>query len=327
MLFRIADQNVVQTQAQASLGRLGHQLSDLRAVVLLAGSVRANQLRKATGRCALEMPVGNNRSVLDCWREQLVTMAEQLGIDNLPVRVMVDQASGMTPGVTQYGPVQLSIEVDPGEFRGTGGLLSDVAREYRDDDLILASHASQLLFEPLTELAEAMAEVEADVSMVCSAEGTPSGLMLLRCGCLRDINPVSFVDLNEQALPAIAQKHDVRVVRYDQRTTRSLRTLSSYLETLREFHHRQAEGGRDQRDEPAEDWEKTFGIVEAGALVHETAVIHDSVVLAGAKVGAHAVLVRSVVCPGIVIPDNASEVDCVVGERANGKNLQLTRSS
>lgn len=206
MLFRIAEESAVQSRTQVSPGRLGHPLSGLRAVVLLAGSVRANQLRKATGRCALEMPVGNNRSVLDCWREQLVTMAEQLGIDNLPVRVMVDQASGMTPGVSRHGPVQLSIEIDPGEFRGTGGLLSDVAREYRDDDLILATHASQLLFEPLAGLAEAMAEVEADVSMVCSAEGTPSGLMLLRCGCLRDINPVGFVDLNEQALPAIARR-------------------------------------------------------------------------------------------------------------------------
>ena len=77
MLFRITDQNTIQTGHHPALGRLGHQLTDLRAVVLLAGSVRANQLRKATGRSALEMPVGSNRSVLDCWREQLVTMAAQ----------------------------------------------------------------------------------------------------------------------------------------------------------------------------------------------------------------------------------------------------------
>lgn len=326
MLFRITDQNTIQTGHHPALGRLGHQLSDLRAVVLLAGSVRANQLRKATGRCALEMPVGSNRSVLDCWREQLVTMAEQLGIANLPVRVMVDQASGMTPGVTQHGPVQLSIEIDPGEFRGTGGLLSDIAREYRDDDLILVTHASQLLFEPLAELSGAMAEVDADVSMVCSADGTPSGLMLMRCGCLRDINPVGFVDLNEQALPSIARAHDVRVVRYDQPTARSLRTLSSYLETLREFHRRQT--GRHDSDRPApEEWEKTFGIVESGARVHETAIIHDSVVLAGAVVEANAVLVRSVVCPGMVVARDQSEVDCVVGARVNGNHFVLPTPS
>jgi len=325
MLFRITNQSAIFTGHHPAVGRLGHQLSDLRAVVLLAGSVRANQLRKATGRCALDMPVGSNRSVLDCWREQLVTMAEQLGIDNLPVRVMVDQASGMTPGVTQHGPVQLSIEIDPGEFRGTGGLLSDIAREYRDDDLILVTHASQLLFEPLAELSGAMAEVDADVSMVCSANGTPSGLMLMRCGCLREINPVGFVDLNEQALPSIAREHDVRVVRYDQPTSRSLRTLSSYLETLREFHRRQAGGAKDQTH--PEEWEKTFGLIEAGARVHETAIIHDSVILSGARVEANAVLVRSVVCPGVVIERDQSEVDCVVGARVNGNPFTLPAQS
>lgn len=313
MLFRIADQGVVHTGAQQDFRRLGRQLSDLRAVVLLAGSVRVNQLRKATGRSALEMPVGDNRSVLDCWREQLVTMAEQLGIDNLPVRVMVDQASGMAPGVKQHGPVQMSIEIDPSEFRGTGGLLSDLAREYRDDDLILVTHASQLLFEPLAEMAGALAEAESDVGMVCSADGTPSGLMLIRCGCLREINPVGFVDLNEQALPAIAREHDVRVVRYDQPTSRSLRTLSSYLDTLREYHHRHAGPQTALNGIHPEEWEKTFGIIEKGAMVHESAIIHDSVVLGGARVEANAVLVRSIVCPGVVIPHGRSEVDCVVG--------------
>ncbi|MEM7624427.1 MAG: hypothetical protein AAF333_02240 [Planctomycetota bacterium] len=309
---------MVHSGFEQELARLGRRLSNLRAVVLLAGSVRANQLRKATGRSALEMPVGDNRTVLDCWREQLVTMSEQLGIDNLPVRVMVDQASGMKPGVSQHGPVQLSIELDPSEFRGTGGLLSDLAREYRDDDLILATHASQLLFEPLAELSGALAEAAADVSMVCSADGTPSGLMLIRCGCLRDINPVGFVDLNEQALPAIASCGDVRVVRYDQPTARSLRTLSSYLETLREYHHRHLGPRKAREQRPPEPWEKTFGIVESGAQVHETAIVHDSVVMAGARVEAHAVLVRSIVCPDIVIPRGRSEIDRVVG---GGMNL------
>ena len=318
MLFRIADQATIQAGAQNRIARLGHHMSDLRAVVLLAGSVRANQLRKATGRAALEMPVGNNRSVLDCWREQLVTMAEQLGLKNLPVRVMVDQSSGMKPGVTQHGPVQLSIELDPSDFRGTGGLLSDLAREYRDDDLILVMHASQLLFEPLSELAGSLAEVRADVGMVCSAEGKPSGLMLMRCGCLREINPVGFVDLNEQALPAIAREHEVRVVRFDQPTTRSLRTLSSYLDTLREYHRRHVGPAVLSNGPRPEEWEKTFGIVEKGAQVHETAVVHDSVVLAGARVEAHAVLVRSVVCPDMVVPRGRSEVDCVVGGRSSG---------
>ena len=226
MLFRIADHGVVQADPPDGLRRLGRQLSRLRAVVLLAGSVRANHLRKATGRCSLEMPVADDRRVLDCWREQLVTLAEQAAIQTLPVRVMIDQGSRMRTGVSRHGPVQLRIENDPSEFRGTGGLLSDLAREYNDDDLILVTHASQLLFEPLAELAGALAEAEADVSMICGRQGEPAGLTLLRCGCLREVNAVGFVDLNEQALPAIAKSHDVRVVRYDNPAASSLRTLS-----------------------------------------------------------------------------------------------------
>ena len=313
MLFRIDDQAVLQTEDALGHARLRGQLSDLKAVVLLAGSVRANQLRKATGRGALQMPVGDNRSVLDCWREQLVTMSEQLGMAQLPVRVMVDKGSNLKPGIRQYGPVQMSIELDPSELRGTGGLLSDLAADYEDDDLILVTHASQLLFEPLAELAGALAEVEADLSMICSAQGTPSGLMLIRCGCLREINPVGFVDLNEQAMPAIAARRDVRVVRYDQPIARSLRTLSSYLETLREYHHRHAGPHSPLRHRRQEPWEKSFGIIEKGAMVHESAVVHDSVVLAGARVEADAVLVRSVVCPDTWISRGQSEIDRVVG--------------
>jgi ADP-glucose pyrophosphorylase len=132
---------------------------------------------------------------------------------------------------------------------------------------------------------------------------------------------VGFVDLNEQALPAIAAGHDVRVVRYDRPTSRSLRTLSSYLGTLREYHRRHA-GPRSPADQGRhETWQKTFGIIESGAMVHESAVLHDSVVLAGARVEANAVLVRSVVCPGVWVGRGQSEVDCVVGGRINGKAL------
>ena len=291
---------------------LDHRLQNLRAVVLLAGAVRVNQLRKATGRSALEMPVGGGRIVLDCWREQLVATAERLGMRRLPVRVIVDRASAMKPGVSRHGPVEMSVELDPSQLRGTGGLLSDLAKGYGDDDLILVPHASQLLFEPLAEMAGDLAQAGSDVGMVCSADGTPNGLMLIRCGCLRDINPVGFVDLNEQALPGIARDGDVRVVRYDRPTARSLRTLSGYIQTLREYHHLQVGTGRAAAAVPA-PWEKTFGIVEAGTQVHETAIVHDSVVMAGARVQAHAVLVRCIVCPGAEVGRGESQIDRVVG--------------
>ncbi|MEM6457929.1 MAG: hypothetical protein AAF710_00900 [Planctomycetota bacterium] len=296
------------TQGLVSLAGSVKAPPALRAAVLLAGSVRANQLRRATGRYAIEMPVSPHRTVMDCWREQLVAMAERFGLESLPVRVMTDCSRKIAARDTRHGPVSLSIETDPSDFRGAGGLLSDIAQSYDDDDYLLVIHASQLLFEPLVDLASSLAELEADVGLVCNPQGTPSGLMLIRCGCLREVSPVGFVDLNEQVLPAIAREHDVRVVRSDQPTTRSLRTLGSYLETLRELNLQPSHGTA----APRQDWEKTFGIVEAGAQVHPNAIIHDSVVLDGARVEADAVVVRSLVCPGSVVPARRHEIDAVV---------------
>ena len=219
------------------------RLARLRAVVLLAGSVRANHLRKVTNRRALQMPIAQDQTVFDCWREQLTTMAERLGVSALPVRVMIDQASRVDTVSRSHGPIELTVEPDPLDLRGTGGLLSDIAREYGDDDLLLVGHASQLLFEPLAALTAAIASSSRDVSMICSQDGTPSGLMLIRCGCLRSINPVGYIDLNEQAMPAIACDHDVRVVRYERPVTRSLRTLRGYIHALRRFHCEHHAGG------------------------------------------------------------------------------------
>ncbi len=292
----------------SGLGRL----SRLRAVVLLAGSVRANQLRKATERRALQMPVAQGQTVFDCWREQLTTMAERLGVSALPVRVMVDQASRVHAESRSHGPIELTVEADPLDLRGTGGLLSDIARAYDDDDLLLVGHASQLLFEPLAALTAAIASSSRDVSMICGQDGTPSGLMLIRCGCLRGINAVGYIDLNEQAMPTIAGDHDVRIVRYPRPVTRSLRTLRGYIHALRRFHceHHAAAGAA------PEDWESAFSLVEPGAHVHESAVLHDSVVLEGGRVEAGAVVVRSVVCAGGVAPAGRVTSDTVVGRGA-----------
>lgn len=300
-------------QRTQQAGRPGgaNLLSGVRAVVMLAGSVRANQLRKATGRSPLEMPVGSNTTVMDHWCGQLAQLADHAGLAELPVRVMVDQSSVLERASKSHGPVRLRVEHDPSAYRGTGGLMSDLAREYPDDARLMIVHASQLPFEPLAEVLAERVDPTADVTILSDQDGTPSGVMLIRCGVLRGINPVGFVDLNEQALPNIAKEHDVRVARTQRPVTRSLRTLSGYLDTLREYHGRQ--NGRLAPPSPfAEDWQASFQILEGGASIRETAVIHDSVVLAGARVEAGAVVVRSVVCPGAVVGPGESRVDSVV---------------
>ncbi len=294
----------------------------LGAVVLLAGSVRPSKLRKASGRSGLELPVASKRTVFDAWLDQLVQLTRAHSLERLTVRVMVDRMTNLKASARQIEPIALSIEQDPSEYRGTGGLLHDLAKGYEDDEFLLVGHASQLLFVPLAEQSDVMVRSCADFTMVCCADGSPAGLMLIRCGCLRRINGVGFVDLNEQALPQIAKRHDVRVVRYDRPTTGSVRTRSSYIQTLRELHRLQA--GVIGLDTGLEEvWRPTFGIIEAGCQVDERAIVHDSVVLNGARVESGAVLVRSVICPGAVVGRGQEAVDQVVESGLRGLELSV----
>lgn len=289
--------------------------TSIRAVVVLAGSVRQTPLRRRSGRSPLAMPVGANRTVLDCWREQLTALAKSLELEHLPVRVMVSSDCGLSPITDRFGPVELSIEVDPSAFRGTAGLLSDVARAYEDDDQLLVIHGGQLLFTSLTQVTHELARCDAMVGMATCPQGVPSGVMLMRCGGLREVAKVGFVDLNEQVLPELAKTYPIKIRRRETLTTMSVRTLSGYIAALRTYHRR-ATGHQEIPSPFAEAWRPTFGIVESGASVDPSAVIHDAVVLAGARVEAGAVVVRSVICPGAVVGRDQHIVDRVFGEQS-----------
>ncbi len=287
------------------------QLGQVRAVVLLAGSVRANSLRKATDRFVMDLPIDAQKTILDCWHDQLDDLAFELGLDHLPARVMIDRSSNSPKHTDRPGPTRVQIEQDPLAFRGTGGLVSDIAKEYGDDDYLILANAAQILLTPLPRLVEAMAQKHADVSLLCDKDHRPSGMTLIRCGALRTIPNVGFVDLNEQALPAIAQRHNVKACRFEQPASKPIRSRRNYLDAVRTYHQRA--NNRCQLTDTAhdEDWSATFGIIEPGARVHPSAVIHDSVVLAGGQVEADAVLVRSVVGPQGRVSQGKSAVECI----------------
>lgn len=291
--------------------RQAHLIAGLRAVVVLAGSMRPTKLRRATGRFVLELPVDNHRNVLDCWRDQVTALAEYYQLDRLPVRVMIDHTTPPAHAHHWPEPVELRIERDPLEFRGTGGLLHDLVKDYGDDELILVAGAPQLLLEPLSEIVDALAAVEGDVRLLADEQGAPGGLMLLRCGALRALPKVGFVDLKEQGLPLIAQEHRVMVVRRPGPSAVPVRTMGSYLDALRHYHRR-LHGLPLEHGPLGEDWRSAFVVVEDGAVVNPSATLHDSVILEGAVVESSAVLVRTVVGPGGLVRSGDSIVDRLV---------------
>jgi hypothetical protein len=187
-------------------------------------------------------------------------------------------------------------------------VLRDLAQNYDDDDLVLVANASQLLLDPLSVIASGLDHKRADIALISHHDGTPSGVMLIRCKTLRAIPATGFIDMKEQALPLISQKFDVKVMHCRRHSGLPIRSLADYINALRQFHRRKM--GKPASNDPlAEDWARSFAIVEDGAIVDPRAHVHDSVVLKGGVVEAGGTLVRSIVCPGGVVRQKSTVVD------------------
>jgi hypothetical protein len=229
------------------------------------------------------------------------------------VSLVLDQESRSPELPPADERLPLAVERDPRPLRGTGGVLRDLSARYDTDDFLLVANAGQLILWPLQEIVESMAATGSDVCVVSHRDGTPSGLMLVRCACLRQIPELGYVDMKEQALPEISKRFRSSVVYRDVPTGAPVRTARGYIRALK-FHH----GARSEErllDPFAEDWETSFRIVEDGATVEPEAHLHDSVVLRGATVRRNALVARSIICSQGVVSADRRVVDSLVAAR------------
>ena len=286
-------------------------ISRLRGLVLLGGAVRASELSVATERSVLDLPLDECGTILNHWLQHARDVAFWAALEKLPVRIKVNQNAFEPRSAEARFFGTLRVERDLSDFRGTGGVLRDLVSDYDDEDLLLVANAAQVLLDPLAAITEALARVGGDVSVVAHEDGTPSGMMLLKCKTLKLIPARGFVDMKEQGLPLIAAKYDVRVLRRRRPTGLPVRSLSDYINALR-LHHRDKTGRPQTTDPLAEDWGPTFSLIEPGASADHSARVHDSVVLSGARVEPGAVLVRSVVCPGVIVGRDRTIADTIV---------------
>lgn len=310
MMETLGQSTVSETAMAMACAEADRRLSArLAGVVLLAGSIRDSSLSLGIGRSLLDLPLATGQSILGRWCEAASLLAETLGIDVLPVRVMLSSRCRrpVVPGGASR--LRIMVDLDPGELRGTGGLLQELAQSYAEDELLLVATGTQVLCGALTSLATSLA-THGDIALLSNSAGESAGLMLASCGALASIQGLGYVDLKEQALPELARRLDVKVVKAPV-TANSVRTLAGYLSAVRSTACK--EPARERLQEPYfEDWFKTFEVREDGASVDEEAMIHDAVVLSGSRVGANAVVVRSVVCPGASVAPGAIVCDQVV---------------
>lgn len=281
----------------------------IAAIVLLAGCVRS-ELAMSACRSRLDLPLDGSDTLLNHWQHHI---ADWTGEDmpRCPVRVLVPQASVSPCSGRKTQDSPLLIEFDPQDCRGTGGLLRDLASAYEDDQWLLVASAAQVLLEPLESLVARLRASDGDVRLMAHGDGTPVGLMLIRCGCLRVIEPIGFVDLKEQGLPRIARTHRVSLVMNARPTGLPVTTLRDYLRAVRWHHLRQGDPAM-LLNPFAEDWRSAFSTIEQGAEVDPSARLHDSVVLRGGHVGRNATLVRCVVCPGGVVSRGKVVIDQLI---------------
>jgi N-acetylglucosaminyldiphosphoundecaprenol N-acetyl-beta-D-mannosaminyltransferase len=287
-------------------------LNRLRAMILLGGQVRSSgSLSEACGRSILDLPLDADGSIFNHWLAGATDLARHAGVENLPVLVMVNRHTPEPVSAAQKYVGQYRVERDLSEYRGTGGVLRDLAANYDDDDLLLVCNAAQILLEPLPAIATALDRKQGDVTIVSHTDGTPSGVQLVAAKCLKMIPDAGFVDFKEQGLPLIATKYGVSVLHIRRPTALPVRDLPRYVQAMRQYHLRR--GGRAAtRDPLAEDWQPAFGVVEQGSLVDPRATVHDSIVLKGGVVEAGAVLVKSIVCPGGVVKKDKHVVEQLV---------------
>ena len=119
------------------------------------------------------------------WCDEGVTLLRGLTIPRLQIRLIIDQGS-VAPSLTMRNPsVSLSVERDPLEYRGSGGVLRDVTAGYDDSDYLLVANAAQIVVENLLSVTSALIERDADIALVSHSDGSPGGFMLARCGAAR----------------------------------------------------------------------------------------------------------------------------------------------
>ncbi|MFK7883238.1 MAG: hypothetical protein AB8F26_03520 [Phycisphaerales bacterium] len=259
--------------------------------------------------------MADGRTIADRHVSGAAKFASRIGHEELEVRFLVDSESQVPRDHESVGPLRCRVERDVNPIRGVAGVLADSTQAYRPDDYVVVLNGAQVFREPLDELITSMLRTQADVAMVAGLDGTPVGLWLLRCAPLQTVRDVGYVDLKEQALLDWRGQWDIRVIERQRSPALRTRSVNEYLNGVRLDAIRQLSNATIDEDPYREEWERSFGVVEPNTDIAPDAVIHDSVILAGASIGKGAVVVRSVVCPGARVAP---------GERVAGRVVTAT---
>ncbi len=269
--------------------------SPIGQVLLFAGTVRPTPLLKAAGRNVLDLPLFDGETIGTRWMSAHEALSRANGAAP-PLRVMTDHNS---PKPVSLPGESVTIEPDDVAFLGTAGVLRAAAKGH--DGMMLVATGGSVLTRPMPDVIARLLDLNADVALLAEHDGTPTGVMLVSAAVMRDIPGSGYLDFKEQCLPMIAERHRVRVAiaPRGERACLPIRNREQYLEALSFLAG-----------------DKSYQVIEGGAEVSPSARLRDAVVLAGASVGANAVVARSILGPGATVPSGQVLTDRALGANA-----------
>jgi len=284
-------------------------------VIMLAGALRTPALRRQTGLPALCLPLATDVTLLTRWFDAFSSINVERDVHCVvrtedDARLVRRHAESLARGRCE--PVRVMTE--PASWRGTAGIVEDVASNVADDGVIIVVEANTLAPDSLLPLVDSLDPHAQGVVGVCGEE--PNGIYAFRRSVFRRVPVIGYFDLKEQLLPALHENGDrVRPAPFEF-PVRRVRDRAGYLDAVRAV----VESGRPgvsplARIEPGA---RIAGacLIDPGAAVEAGAIVHDSVVLRGARIGADAVVSECVVSPNARVESGARIVRDVVAAEA-----------
>ncbi len=305
----------------------------LRSCALLAGGLKPSPLAAEAGLSPLDLLLAPGLTLMQLWCDKLAQLAAAEGTTPLAVRIVWGGASpAPSPACAareEGGALTLQLAQEPRSYRGPAGVARDVclAEEGADDDLFLLADAARAVLGDLTPLLVEHRRRDADVSIAHEADGSPSGLYLASRRSLALAQQDGYQDLKEQWLPKV-RRGGLRIEAIQlpaESATSPVRTRQQALAVAASLARERSVLGAVQREGGVERVGRSGlrlapGVVRAGvtvldpqAAVSDTAVVVDSIVMAGAVVEREAVVARSIICPGAAVEAGAKVVDAVIG--------------
>lgn len=297
-----------------------HSLPSLAACVLLVGGPRPSPLAAETQCSVLDLSLTPTRTVLGLWIERLTEMCSLSG-PRLEVRVVQDGRSPEPMVVCDPGPLEVRFDREQRSYRGPAGIAKDECADLDPDETVLIVEGARLAGCSLRPMLETHARTGADITVGANADGSTSGLYVMRVGTLSLAPSNGFMDLKEQWLQkAVKAGLNIRVHHFPDPGVLSLRTREQFFAAARRVN-----GFPDPLDSVA-PWPDVSeletgddrSVIARTATIAPGAVVIDSVVMDQATIAAGAVVARSLVCPRAVIGPDVAVIDQVVTRNGVG---------